>query len=121
MNNSGLWKGVLIAMLVVSAAAMIGVGSYNAGVARGFVESGRAVAATPGAVPYDHDLHRHWGAGFFPIVPLLFFFFLFACIRGLWWGGPWRGGLHYRYHGVPPSFEEWHRRAHAQEPPAPKP
>jgi hypothetical protein len=49
-------------------------------------------------------------------------FFFFVVLRGLVWGGPWRGGRgYYRYDGVPPAFEEWHRRAHAETPPAAKP
>jgi hypothetical protein len=123
MNNGALWRGILIAVLVIGAASAIGIGSYNAGVAHGFAESGRAIAAAPGAETYLHGRHHSWGWGFFPIFPLLVFFWFFVVMRGLWWRGPWRGGWGHRYHydGVPPAFDEWHRRAHAETPPAPKP
>jgi hypothetical protein len=116
MNNSALWRGVLVAVLVIGAATAIGIGSYNAGVAQGIVESGRFAAASPGAVPYPYGWHRPWGGGFFPIFPLLFFFLFFAVMRSWWWGG--RGGWRRHHGGVPPAFEEWHRRAHAEPPPS---
>ena len=76
MNTRGLWRGVLIAVLVIGAAAAIGIGSYNAGVAHGIVESGRAAEVPPGAVPYQYAWHHHpSGWGFFPFF-LFFFFFL---------------------------------------------
>lgn len=121
MNSRALWRGVLIATLVIGAAAAIGIGSYNAGVAQGMIESGRAVELPPGAVPYPYGWHRPWGWGFGPIFPLFILFFFFVVLRGLVGGGPWRGGWRYRYDGVPPAFEEWHRRAHAETPPAAKP
>ena len=113
MNNGSWIRALAIAALVVLVGSAIGIGAYNAGVAH-------AVAA-------DGGQHVHWGRGFFPIFPLFFFFFFFVLMRGLWWGGRWgRGwgpgwGYGYRYRdGVPPAFEEWHRRAHANEPPPPK-
>jgi hypothetical protein len=54
-----------------------------------------------------------FGFGFFPLFPLLFIFFWVFVLRGLFWRGGWR--RHGRYDGVPPAFEEWHRRAHAAE------
>ena len=116
MDNRGLVRGIAIAVLVVAAAAAIAVGTYNAGVAHGLAESGRLAAAPPGTVPYVYVAPHYWGFGFglFPVFFLIFFFFV---LRGLLWGGPWRrgwgGGWHGR--GVPPAFEEWHRRAHEQQ------
>ena len=118
MNNRGLIRGIAIAVLVLGVAAAIGIGAYNAGVSQGLAESGRLVAATPGTVPYVYVWPHHWGFGFgfFPIFFLVFFLFV---LRGLLWGGPWRrrwgGGWSGRHGGVPPAFEEWHRRAHEQE------
>jgi hypothetical protein len=56
---------------------------------------------------------------------LFFLAFWFVVIRMAigrrrWWGGP-RGYYGYDGHGVPPMFEEWHRRAHAREHEPPKP
>jgi hypothetical protein len=60
-------------------------------------------------VVHDHD------RGFFPFGILfipLFFFLIFGLGRAFFWrgryGGPWQGGPSDR-------FDEWHRRAHANE------
>ena len=85
-----------------------------AGVAQGLAEGGRAVAAPGGGVPVV-AVWRPWGFGFgfFPFFPLLFILFWFVIVRGLFWRGAWGRGC--AYGGVPPAFDEWHRRAHAQE------
>jgi hypothetical protein len=119
MNNRSLWRAVAIAALVIAGAAAIGIGAYNAGVAQGIAESGRAVAAPPAGAPYAYVWPRPWGFGFFPffpIFPFLFVVFLFFVLRGLLWRGPWRSGWACRYDGVPPAFNEWHRRAHGGQP-----
>ena len=63
--------------------------------------------------------YGHWGFGFgfgflHLLFPLLFFFLIFALLRGLFWGGRHRwGGHNGDWSGrVPPMFDEWHRRAH---------
>ena len=115
--------GVLLAAVV---AAAVGFSAYNAGVTRGLAESGRfavAAPAAPGATapavpyayayPYPYMWHRPWGFGFgfFPFFFVLLCFFL---LRRAFWGGPRWGWHHYR-DGVPPRFEEWHRRAHQRD------
>jgi hypothetical protein len=114
MNNRSALQMLAIAALVIAAAAAIGIGAYNAGVAQGIAESGRAVAAAPAGTPYVYMWPRPWGfgLGFFPFFFLLFLLF---ALRGLFWRGPWRGGRGWRHDGVPPAFEEWHRRAHAEQ------
>ena len=52
---------------------------------------------------------------------LLFFLFLFFGLRGLFWRGRRGGGWGYRHGGIPPAFEEWHRRAHEQQAPVSTP
>ena len=111
--NTRLFRAMTIGALVIAGAAAIGIGAYNAGVAQGIVESGRMIAAPPAATPYVYVWPRPWGFGFFPFFPILFFLFFFVVVRGLLWRGRWHGGWRYRYDGVPPAFEEWHRRAHA--------
>ena len=103
---------VATVVLVLAAAAAIGIGAYNAGVAHGIAESGRAIAAAPSpGTPYVYAFR------FFPFLFVLFFFF---ALRAIWWRGyrrgPWRGGWHSDDRGIPPAFNEWHRRAHAREP-----
>ena len=109
--------GWLIGLLVIAMLAIVGVYAYNVGVAHGLAESGRLVAAPGAAVPVV--FWRPWGFGFFPFFPLLFIRFWCVALRGLFWRRRWYGGA-CGYGGVPPAFDEWHRRAHAaQEPPAP--
>jgi hypothetical protein len=118
MNNGSLWRGILIALLVLGAAAAIGVGAYNAGVTQGIAESSRALAASPptAGVPYPYyGWHRPWGFGFFPIFPLFFIFFVFLALRGLFWRGPrYYGGWGCGYgYGPPPDrrADEAHPRS----------
>ena len=100
------WVGIL----VIATLAAVSSYSYNVGMARGLAENGRTIAFTPG--PWG------FGFGFFPVFPFLFIFFWVFLLRGLFWRGPWRGrGWHVE--GVPPRFDEWHRRAHAQQGPPP--
>lgn len=114
--SSRLFRALAISALVLAGAAAIAVGAYNAGMANGIAESGRMVAAPPAGPPYVYVWPRPWGFGFFPFFPILFFLFFFFVVRGLLWRGPWHGGWRYRYDGVPPAFDEWHRRAHAGQP-----
>jgi hypothetical protein len=114
--NTRLFRALTIGTLIIAGAAVIGIGAYNAGVAQGIVESGRMIAAQPAGTPYVYVWPRPWGFGFFPFGPILFFLFFFVVVRGLLWRGRWHGGRRYRYDGIPPAFEEWHRRANAGQP-----
>lgn len=120
MNNRSLFRALVIGALVLVGVAAIATGAYNWGLAQGIAESGRAMAAPPAGTPYVYVWPRPWGVGFFPIFPLLFLFLFFFLVRGIFWRGPWRGGYGYRCGGVPPSFDEWHRRAHEAERQAPR-
>lgn len=133
-SNRQVFRVLGVALLVMAAAAAIAIGAYNAGVAHGIGQSAQIVtvppgggAAPPAGVPYVYMYPRPWGFHFFPVFPLFFFLIVFFILRGFLWRGPWRGGWSgscggwgYRYGGVPPAFDEWHRRAHG-EPPAPAP
>lgn len=118
MNNRALFRALAIAALMVAAAAAIGVGAYNAGVAQGIAESGRIIAAPPPGAPYAYV--RPWGFGFFPFFPVLFFLLFFFVVRGLLWGGRGRGGCGYRSYreDAPTAWDEWHRRAHGEQRPS---
>ncbi len=110
--RGGLAARLAAAGLAVAAFAAVGLFSYNLGVAHGVATSAQAVAA--GGPPVAMMWPRPWwgpGFGWFPFFPLLFILFWVVIVRGLFWRGRdyhgWRDG------GVPPAFEEWHRRAHA--------
>jgi hypothetical protein len=111
-----LFRAVGLTLLIIGGAAAIGIGAYNAGVAHGIAESGRLIAAPAAGTPYVYVWPRPWGVGFFPFFPILFLVLFFFVVRGLVWRGRWHGGGRYRYDGIPPMFEEWHRRAHAERP-----
>jgi hypothetical protein len=116
MNNRSLWRALAIAVLVIAGAAFLSIGAYNAGVAHGIADSGRAITSPPAGTPYVYIWPRPWGFGFFPFFPILTMLFLFFVVRALLWRGPGRGGWACRDNGVPPAFEEWHRRAHGEQP-----
>jgi hypothetical protein len=111
--RSTIW----IALAVVVASIFVGIAAYDAGLAQGAAQGAAQAAAASGAavVPpyayyYGWGWHRPWGIGF--AFPWLFLIFAFLFLRGCFWGGPWRRRWYYYEHDVPPSFEEWHRRAH---------
>ena len=96
------------AAVAILGSAIVGVIAYNIGLSQGAAHAAAASGALP---PYPYGLYRPWGFGFgFPI--LFFVFFWLIVSRAFFWGGPWRRRW-YHYRGeVPPSFDEWHRRAH---------
>jgi hypothetical protein len=108
-----------MAVVVIAALTMVGFYAYNVGLAHGVAEGARITAA-PGAGTVVAIWPRPWGFGFgfFPFFPLFFILFWIFAARGLFWHGR-RGGRACRYDGVPPAFDEWHRRAHAQQGPPP--
>jgi len=138
MENRHVFRTVAIVVAIVGALTAAGFYGYNLGVARGLAESPAVVApaasAAPGAAVPIVVYPRPWGYGFgfFPFFPLLFVLFWLFVARALFWRARWGRGWGRGYGGygdcaggVPPMFDEWHRRAHAQErpdapPPAPR-
>jgi hypothetical protein len=108
--------GLMIAVLAL-AFVMVGGYLYNLGVVHGIAESGRVAAAPGTGAPIVRVWPHPWGFGWFPIFPLFFIFALLFLVRGLYWRGAWGCGHGYGYgsSGVPPAFDEWHRRAHEQQ------
>ena len=100
--------GVVLLALVVAA----GVYAYDLGVAHGLAQGGALAGASPGAPPSVAWHPWGFGFGFFPFFPLLFILFWVVMLRGLFWRGAWHHGGCAGRSGVPPAFEEWHRRAH---------
>jgi hypothetical protein len=108
---------VLSVLVVIAAIAGIGVYAYNLGVAQGLAESGKLAAPPAGIAP-----HSYYGGPFFfrpfgfglagCIFPLLLAFLTLALLRGLFWHKHWGGHHGHWGKGVPPMFEEWHRRTH---------
>ena len=124
--NYRLIRALAVAILLFAVFGAVGSYYYHLGVTYGIAESGRL--AVPNSTPVVAFWPRPWGFGFgfFPIFPLLFFLFFWVLVaRALFWRGRWYraygGGCGAR--GVPPMFEEWHRRMHEQpqpqQPPTP--
>jgi hypothetical protein len=109
MNRSAV--RLAVGVLAVVTLVAVGAYTYNLGVARGLMESGRATAGAGAGVPVVHVWHP-WGFGFFPFFPLFFILFWVFVLRGLFWRGPW-GRRSWHDDGMRAAFEEWHRRAHA--------
>jgi hypothetical protein len=118
---------LVLAVLALAVTVGAGVYGYNIGVAQGIAQGAAVAAATGGAAPGAQVVFwpRPWGYGFgfFPFAPLFFIFFWILILRGLFWRGPrwgrgYGGGYGYgcASGGVPPAFDEWHRRAHGQQP-----
>jgi hypothetical protein len=109
--------GIAALVLVILAGVAIGTGAYHAGVSHGLAE-----AASGGQVVRVVGPGYGYGWGFFPfgifLFPL-FFFAVFALLRGAFWGRRWGGHDHPHkgpgWSGDGPSrFEEWHKRQHEQ-------
>jgi len=133
MNGNVVFRA-LAALILVAAVTGIALFAYNAGVAKGSPVTIEAPSGETGQPPYypyygyGYPLHRPFGFGFGflgCLVPLILFFLIFGAFRFLFWGprwgwrhhthggGPWSMGWH---EGVPPAFEEWHKRAHGEQP-----
>ena len=120
-----LWR-VLVALVLVAAIVGIGGYAYNIGIAQGLAQ--KLPAAAPVPMPYPYFGHPFFGFGFGFLGCLIPFFLLFGSLRFLFWRGPmgWgHMGMRRRRwgwggedgKGVPPFFEEWHRRAHGEPEP----
>ena len=107
--------GIVLVLVAVMGAVAIGTNAYHAGIARGLEESGKLPAPGTGAPPYPFWHHGPFGFGL--LFPLLFLFLIFGLFRGRHWAGhhgSWKTA------GVPPMFDEWHRRAHEAPGPSQK-
>ena len=126
MQRRFFWGPLLAGLLLLAGAAAIGTWAYDAGVAHGIAEASRQVAVPVEGAGRVYVWPAPWhgyGFGFFPIFPFIAFFVIIVALRGLFWRRMWYSrGYGHGYgrcgrgdDGVPPMFEEWHRRAHEQD------
>jgi len=129
--------GLRIAALFVMAVAIAGLGywAYNAGVAHGSPITLQAPSGDTAPMPYGDGYNMYHGYGmhmpffgfgcFGLLLPLFLFFVAMKAFRFMFWGprwgmmhghGPWRHGWGGEG-GVPPMFNEWHKRAHGESAP----
>ena len=84
---------VLLGIALVGALAVVGIYTYNLGLAHGIAQGGQLVTAPGSAAPVV-IWPRPWGFGFgfFPFFPFLFILFAVFALRGLFWRRAWYGG-----------------------------
>ena len=112
----------LAILLVLVGIAGVGYYGYQMGLAQGAAHVAPAAGAAAAAVPpyywYPHPFFPFWGLGC--LIPLFLLFLIFGALRMAFWRGHamGHGGWRNRWSegGVPPMFEEWHKRAHDQKP-----
>jgi len=127
--NGKIGLRIVSALVLIAAIAGIGFFAFRAGVAQGSpitiqAPSGEAMPAPYPYYGYGMPFHRsHFGFGlgcFGILIPLFLFFLAMKAFRMMFWGprwgwghhGPWRHGWGER--GVPPMFDEWHKKAHGE-------
>jgi len=125
--NGKIVARIVSALVLIAAIGGIAFFAYQSGIAQGSpvtiqAPSGESVSALYPYYGYGMPFHRsHFGFGYgcFGILITLFLLALaMKAFRLMVWGPRWGWG-HYRgpwgrhwEGGVPPMFDEWHKRAH---------
>jgi hypothetical protein len=129
--NGKIGLRIVSALVLIAAIAGIGFFAFRAGFAQGSPITIEAPSGESAPVPYPQygygygmRFHHPFGFGlgcFGILIPLFLFFLALNAFRFAVWGprwgwghhGPWRHGWGER--GVPPMFEEWHKKAHGEK------
>jgi hypothetical protein len=135
MNGNNVGLRILSAIILVAAIAGIGFFAFRAGVAQGSPVTIQAPSGQSQTVPmpypyYGYGMPFHpWGFGFGfgcfgPLLVLFLVFLAFRAFRFAFWGPRWGWGHHHMHgrgpwgrnweNGVPPMFDEWHKKAHGE-------
>jgi hypothetical protein len=118
----GLVIGLVLTIILLM---VVGAVAYNVGWSAAANMHAASGAAAPG--PYYYGYHPFF-AGFGILWFLLILFGIFWLLRFAFFGRMWGGGWGYRRggygpgpggmpHGIEARMEEWHRRAHGEQPP----
>jgi hypothetical protein len=126
--NGKIGLRIVSALVLIAAIAGIAFFAFRAGVSQGSPITIEAPSGESAPVPYPHygygygmRFHHPFGFGlgcFGILIPLFLFFLALKAFRFAFWGprwghhGPWRHGWGER--GVPPMFDEWHKKAHGE-------
>jgi hypothetical protein len=130
MNGKYIGLRIVSALVLIAAIAGIAFFAFQAGMANGSPVTIDSPSGNTNVVPmpyygYGYAMpFRHFGFGFGCFGPLLGFFLIILALKSfrmLFWGprwahmghhrGPW--GRHWEG-GVPPMFDEWHKRSHGE-------
>ena len=130
--NGNVGLRIVSALVLIAAVAGIAFFAFQAGVAQGSPVTIEAPAGQTAPVPAPYPYYgwgmpyHHWGFGFGFLgflIPLFLFFLVLRAFRFLFWGPRMGWGHHHRgpwgrswENGLPPMFEEWHKRAHGEQP-----
>ena len=134
--NGKIGLRIVSALVLLAALAGIAFFAFQAGVAKGSPVTIQVPEGQTAPAPYPfygygygmpfHGPHFGLGYGFCcfgPLFALFLIFLAFKAFRILLWGSHWGGHLHGRgpwgrhwENGVPPTFEEWHKKAHGEQP-----
>ena len=124
----GVVSRIVAVVVMIALVAGIGAFAYQAGVQQGaalVAKAGDGATVAPVA-PYPYygygPFHSPFGfmlAPFGCLIPLFGFFLFFGLMRFIFrpwgWGHHhgWRG--HWMKDGVPPMFDEWHKKMHGEK------
>ena len=129
-------SAIVASLVMIAAIAGIAYFAFNAGVAQGSPVTIQAPEGQSLPAPYPPfgygygwgmPFHHPFGFGFgcFGIlIPLFLFFLAMKAFRFMIWGPRWGHGMHvhgpWRHgwgeNGFPPMIDEWHKRAHGEQP-----
>ena len=132
--NGKIGLRIVSALVLIAAVAGIAFFAFQAGVAKGSPVTIEAPAGQTAPAPYPYYGYGmpfgyghpmpFFGFGCFGLfIPLFLFFLAMKAFRFMFWGSRWGG--HMGHHGpwgrhweggAPPMFEEWHKRAHGEQP-----
>ena len=123
-GNTGL--RIVAILVLIAAVAGVAFFAFQAGVAQGSPITLQSPSGETAPLPYPYygygrPFFHPFGFGFGCFGPLLAFFLIFFAFRFLFWGSRW-GWRHHQHgpwgrhweNGVPPMFDEWHKRAHGE-------
>jgi hypothetical protein len=134
--NDKIGLRIVAGLVLLAAITGIAFFAFQAGVAKGSPITIEAPSGESVPAPYPHygygygmPFHRaHFGFGFGCFGPLLAFFLIVLALKSfrvLFWGPRWGWGGHHggrgpwgRHweNGVPPMFDEWHKKSHGEQP-----
>jgi hypothetical protein len=118
---------VVSGLVLLAVIAAIGFFAFQAGIAQGSPITIEAPSGESMPAPYPHfgygygmRYHHPFTWGFGCLIPLIAVFLLVLALKSfrmMMWGPRWGWGHrhgHWGERGIPPMFEEWHKRMHGE-------